>query len=77
MQSSLTIETRVFNTADKSAPLCTFEKEVDVGQFDVFPQAELAAVGIGRECGSMALREIVKKKKRWWLPHLLRKILSW
>lgn len=77
MQPSLTVETRIFNTADKSAPLCTLEKEINVGQFDVFPQAELAAVGIGRECGSTVLLEIIKKKTRFWLPHLWRRIQRW
>jgi hypothetical protein len=68
MPPSLTVETRIFNTADTSAPLCTLQKEIDVSQFETFSQAEREAVAIGREFDAALVHEIVKKKKRpWWV----------
>lgn len=77
MHPTLTVETRIFNTADSSAPLCTLQREFDVGQFDVFPQAERSVVNWGREAETLVLGEVVKKKTRFWLPHLLRRIRRW
>lgn len=77
MHPSLTVETRIFNTADKSTPLRTLQKEIDVGQLGGFSQAEREAVAIGREFDAALIHEIVKKKKRRWWPHIVSRILPW
>ena len=77
MSSSLSIEARIFDAADRSAPIKTLQTEIDVSQFEDFSQAELAAVGVGREVDSLVLSEIVKKKTRFWLPRFWRRIIPW
>ena len=77
MDSSLTVETRIFNTADRSAPIRTIQQDVDVGQCGGFSRAELAAVSVGREVDSLVLLEIIKKKRTRGWRALWRRIALW
>lgn len=77
MNTSLYVETKIFDARDPSTPIRTLRKEIDVNPHEVFSQSEREAVAVGKEFHTTLLHEIVKKKKRFWLPYLWRKILTW
>lgn len=73
----LSFELRVCDPAKGPAPLRTLIKEIDVDQLAHVSQAEQDVVAFGKEAEAACLGEVIKKKKRAWLPSLWRRILGW
>jgi hypothetical protein len=77
MNTSLYVETKIFDARDPSTPIRTLCKEIDVNPHEAFSRSESEAIAVGKEFHTTLLREIVKKKKRFWLPYLWRTIRNW
>lgn len=77
MPPTLLFEFNVFDPTKGHAPVTTIRKEFDVNNWEVFSQAELAVIEWGKEVGTLALGEAVKKKKRLWFLSLWNRIKPW
>lgn len=73
------IETKIYSTADnqKLKILQTLTKEVDVNTVDYLENAEDVVMTFSKQTNATILKELVKKKKKFWLAYVFYRIKNW